>query len=256
MKFIKMVTPILMSIFVISPLHAAYDDFQGSIVDLSKWEIEADAGTSVSQTGGRLELSILPSANGDIFEAGVESTSAFSGNFDLQVDFSLASWPHANGVRSALGIDSETGSGLIIERSASSPANVFPERYVMNGPTLSNFTPTSDQSGKLRLQRVGNLITGYALDAVVGWQTVASYTNDELGIVNSDPLTFYLSVWSHDNYFPGGQPVFNPGGQPVTVAFDNVMLIADTVVPIPAAAWLFGSGLLGLIGFSKRKKAA
>ncbi len=27
-------------------------------------------------------------------------------------------------------------------------------------------------------------------------------------------------------------------------------------VPIPAAAWLFGSGLLGLIGFSKRKKAA
>ncbi|MES9881755.1 MAG: VPLPA-CTERM sorting domain-containing protein [Sedimenticola sp.] len=28
------------------------------------------------------------------------------------------------------------------------------------------------------------------------------------------------------------------------------------VVPIPAAAWLFGSGLLGLIGFSKRKKAA
>ncbi len=29
-----------------------------------------------------------------------------------------------------------------------------------------------------------------------------------------------------------------------------------TIVPIPAAAWLFGSGLLGLIGFSKLKKAA
>ncbi len=27
-------------------------------------------------------------------------------------------------------------------------------------------------------------------------------------------------------------------------------------VPLPAAVWLFGSGLLGLIGFSKRKKAA
>ncbi len=27
-------------------------------------------------------------------------------------------------------------------------------------------------------------------------------------------------------------------------------------VPLPAAAWLFGSGLLGLIGFYKRKKAA
>jgi hypothetical protein len=29
-----------------------------------------------------------------------------------------------------------------------------------------------------------------------------------------------------------------------------------TVVPIPAAMWLFGSGLVGLIGISRRKKAA
>ena len=28
------------------------------------------------------------------------------------------------------------------------------------------------------------------------------------------------------------------------------------VVPVPAAAWLFGSGLLGLVGISRRKKAA
>jgi hypothetical protein len=27
-------------------------------------------------------------------------------------------------------------------------------------------------------------------------------------------------------------------------------------VPIPAAVWLFGSGLLGLIGIARRKKAA
>lgn len=29
-----------------------------------------------------------------------------------------------------------------------------------------------------------------------------------------------------------------------------------TVVPVPAAVWLFGSGLLGLIGMARRKKAA
>jgi hypothetical protein len=29
-----------------------------------------------------------------------------------------------------------------------------------------------------------------------------------------------------------------------------------TTVPVPAAAWLFGSGLLGLIGVARRKKAA
>ena len=27
------------------------------------------------------------------------------------------------------------------------------------------------------------------------------------------------------------------------------------VIPVPAAVWLFGSGLLGLIGIARRKKA-
>ena len=35
--------------------------------------------------------------------------------------------------------------------------------------------------------------------------------------------------------------------------FDNFRL---TAVPVPGALWLFGSGLLGLIGISRRKKAA
>ena len=32
-------------------------------------------------------------------------------------------------------------------------------------------------------------------------------------------------------------------------------LVRETVVPIPAAVWLFGSGLIGLIGVARRKKA-
>ena len=37
------------------------------------------------------------------------------------------------------------------------------------------------------------------------------------------------------------------------LAIDNVTVSA---VPVPAAAWLFGSGLLGLIGIARRKTAA
>jgi len=29
-----------------------------------------------------------------------------------------------------------------------------------------------------------------------------------------------------------------------------------TLIPLPAAVWLFGSGLLGLIGIARRRKAA
>ena len=38
--------------------------------------------------------------------------------------------------------------------------------------------------------------------------------------------------------------------------FDNVSVMADvSAVPVPAAVWLFGSGLLGLVGVARRKKA-
>lgn len=44
---------------------------------------------------------------------------------------------------------------------------------------------------------------------------------------------------------------FSPSGLQVT---DAELVLAP--VPIPAAIWLFGTGLIGLAGFSKRKKAA
>jgi hypothetical protein len=41
------------------------------------------------------------------------------------------------------------------------------------------------------------------------------------------------------------------------VYFDNVSFTADVnAVPVPAAVWLFGSGLIGLVGIARKKKAA
>jgi hypothetical protein len=37
------------------------------------------------------------------------------------------------------------------------------------------------------------------------------------------------------------------------IAFDNVQL-SVSAVPAPAAAWLFGTALVGLVGFGKRRK--
>lgn len=52
------------------------------------------------------------------------------------------------------------------------------------------------------------------------------------------------------NYLSTGGHIYIDGVG--TVDFENVSI---TAVPVPAAIWLFGSGLIGLISFSKRKKA-
>jgi len=45
-----------------------------------------------------------------------------------------------------------------------------------------------------------------------------------------------------------------PGAVPVPVTYVDGQ-VTVTPVPVPAAVWLFGSGLLGLVGMARRKKA-
>lgn len=46
-------------------------------------------------------------------------------------------------------------------------------------------------------------------------------------------------------------------GCAINAFIDNVVIDTNTgVIPVPAAVWLFGSGLLGLIGVARRKRAA
>jgi len=35
---------------------------------------------------------------------------------------------------------------------------------------------------------------------------------------------------------------------------NSLVFATTTVVPVPAAVWLFGSGLIGLVGFARRKR--
>jgi len=58
-----------------------------------------------------------------------------------------------------------------------------------------------------------------------------------------------------------GSPMIDGPFSGLSVNFDigsgnSLTVLSVTNVPIPGAVWLFGSGLLGLIGISRRKKAA
>ena len=52
-------------------------------------------------------------------------------------------------------------------------------------------------------------------------------------------------------YFGYPGPAFYPDGANFDLSFGTYM--GTTAVPIPAAVWLFGSGLLGLVGMARRK---
>lgn len=70
-----------------------------------------------------------------------------------------------------------------------------------------------------------------------------------------------LPSQSRPDVFGPGENVSVPGG-PFNFDIGSVVIngginltMKPAAVPLPAAVWLFGSGLIGLIGFAKRKKA-
>jgi hypothetical protein len=68
----------------------------------------------------------------------------------------------------------------------------------------------------------------------------------QLDSIFSDYNIYYDSLLAGNTYLGGMQYALNGGGFLTPLA---------STVPVPPAVWLFGSGLLGLIGIAKRKKA-
>ena len=113
-----------------------------------------------------------------------------------------------------------------------------------------------------------DLSNGLQVSELVGSDPVFFFNGRELGTGRYHPALFQLnsngtgSIRNSNN--SGG---INPSsGELVDVdfgeeyitelTFDPGQLTLAAAVPVPAAVWLFCSGLLGLVGMAKRKKAA
>lgn len=103
--------------------------------------------------------------------------------------------------------------------------------------------------------RSGKLVYGGDLTAF-GWSASAGILEFEIG---------NLSGWALEQWEPGDQslrvehimlnvPQFDLNGVDRVRAFNSVATTGFAVVPVPAAAWLFGSGLLGLAGVAMKKR--
>ncbi len=154
-----------------------------------------------------------------------------------------------------------TATGLTMDGTAITIINA--DNSVYYDFTDQNFSLTSDASG------YGTLSVGD------GSILTASFLNLSLIDLGNLPGGLFTGIgnFNADLVYTGGSMAANLQTGRIEGAFRNatgVIKLGSTftannltakigevqTVPVPAAVWLFGSGLLGLLGMAKRKKAA
>lgn len=164
----------------LSAFAETYDGF-----NRSRWQIVVNGSNPVvKETNNRLEI-LLPADSMD---------SPIAGTFNALV------------------------SAISIQRTSFSQHDVFPasEVYLIDfGGIIATTVPTADTRGRLRLERVGNILTGYYFDSQLdNWQAISSAT------YTTGDVFFSIAAWSHDYAFDD---------KDVRVAFDRVFIEKGTL---------------------------
>jgi len=160
-------------------------------------------------------------------------------------------------------IVADPGTGTIISASFTitgggtsytvASATVDPSFYVHISPTQITVTPSNPTNplnfGNLRLSGVTGL-SGSNSTAVLQWLTPG-----DPWIAGSMNWASYTGTVGNK----GSGPLFTSdhGATPFTQGSANGSrdtIIVANVVPIPAAVWLLGSGLIGIVGLRRRFK--
>jgi dipeptidyl aminopeptidase/acylaminoacyl peptidase len=179
------------------------DEFNDNVRDVNIWQLLHDGvGGYFAEANGRMEMT-LDAAPGAFVSSRVDFHCLLHGDFDAQVDYTLLSWPAANGAR--VQIDVSLDDATVARESETSG-----ESYNMwSAGGGSGYVPTSDTSGTLRVTRAGDTLTSYYWHDGA-WVTIGS--GPALGgtaLISLDAATY--------NTF---------AGQPVRVAFDNFKIDA------------------------------
>ncbi len=197
---------------------SVYDTFDDDSLSKTRWAVQVSPATGLDETGGRLEVSIAPWASEGAFAATAISYCWLEGDFDVETDYQLLSWPAFNGTR--LGLTLTNGHETVVAGRASTSAYDqlgAREIYFMDSSPSApvGIINTEDSAGALRIRRTGTEITGYRYDRnLAGWVVIATYPATNVG---ADNVRFRPNVWSH------GQ-VFDPQGKEIRAAFDNVII--------------------------------
>lgn len=211
------------------------DNFDDNSPNLSFWRVSTGSNRTVAEANGRLEVSIDSAAAGSVFGAGYTSNRGLIGDFDVQVDYRLLTWPARNGVRVGLVM----GGAWNVERVSRGLGETVGEEYSADyGISVFPRINTPDQNGTLRMVRSGAHVTSYYYSSG-GWTPILAANLDtrDIGWIG-------LHAWSHDYTF---------GHQQVQVAFDNFTINSGQLVPEPPSV-LPLIGCLGMLATVMRRR--
>ena len=156
-------------------------------------------------------------------------------------------WIHSNYWNASNGLYSLDMSGLSAGTiESTSFATVIGQEYLLTFDIAGNFAEKFWGTDPTAITMEMNVDVGNTVSTLFtsNWFDTYSYQNmgwieQRLIFTATDTLTSITFTSLEDKGYGA--------------ALDNVSVTG--VVPVPAAIWLFGSGLLGLVGFARRKKA-
>ena len=181
--------------------------------------------------------------------ANANSITQFSGTLDMNaVDVSgLLDFPSINPVWGLIAAGGNPNQDTVIPLNFNlGTGDVFDVRAT----TLTVTENTPETGGGYILQTpVGFGLIPTPYFEPVYYDQVDWHIADKSGVTGENAVSFLFD--QHQELSPGVLGVDGVGGQAGIVFSDA----AVSPVPIPASAWLLGSGLIGMIGIGRRKKA-
>lgn len=276
MKYLKVVLPILLfalsntanAVYVIAGNDAVvssnsgnwswdgseHAEFRQALENGSNFGAGGIVGESVSTVNLGINITSSSLAGVDLFVSSwwTESESAiyhnvlldfFSNGGDLIL---FQDGSSRDGLGSLLGISTTTSS------SAANPNTILSP--LANGPfgTINNTVNQVGEIGVLDFNAIiasGGSVCGENANGVA---TIGCWEEGAFGL-GYGSLTIFADVDFISGIFGGAD--FDPLNDKGRLALNtvNFHINAPSPVPVPAAAWLFGSALLGFFGFSRRK---
>lgn len=157
--------------------------------------------------------------------------------------YAIYSLPHGMTTDSGLYCDSAEDPDIPIECYQNDGLKVESE----TGDTLFAFGGRIDtaNSGKVTFLLDGADVNANDTDNIDNWQREGDFADSWafVGVIDTDG---FLSAELRELRGKDSQQV---------LLFADDFSIGVTAIPVPAAVWLFGSGLLGLVGMARRKQA-